>query len=690
MSDTTGATSDNPIESNASDLLERSILASEYVRDLRAQDASQGLVATVMGPWGSGKTSFINLMREHFEDEPKLIVLDFNPWLYSGSVSLVDVFFREIAAELRVSGSSKLESIAKGLDDYGDILSPVAMVPFVGAYFDRSLKSLRSAGKWWRAKKESGAKPLRTAVSDALAALDEPIVVVIDDIDRLTTEEIREIFKLFRLTASFPNIIYLLAFDRERVESALDEQNIPGRSYLEKIVQLGFDLPIPRESAVRAVLFDRLNSIIGEVENIRFDGKRWVDVYFEVVEPLIANLRDVSRFAISARSTLISLGSEIEVVDLVALEAIRIFRPELFRGLRDVRSELTTVSASFGSRSNEREKAKIDQLLGSAGEDVGLVKALVARVFPAGLQYTANNYHGSGSERIWRRNHLLAHRENLNHYFDRVASDGALAFRQAERAFEAMSSEAKFAEILDSIKPADLEGVISALETYEDEYDQEAVVPASTVLLNRISYIPDRPRKGMFDMMRPDLVVGRVIVRLLRTLTDVATRKAAVEEILEGVETWSSQLDLIESVSGDDVTDGLSVDEEVTDRLRQDFFSRVTVGSSVNPEAEWALLRVYYLKIEREGDSYSAPTIEDVAEIRALFVTGKSLATSSSMDSRSVNEELRLQWDALLRIFGSEEALHDAVSSLRNADGETEIVLLAEKYLSGWRPSGDW
>ncbi len=66
---------------------------------------------------------------------------------------------------------------------------------------------------------------------------------MLDDIDRLTTSEIRDIFKPVRLTANFPNIIYIVAFDRIRVEKALTEQNIPGRDYLEKILQVSFDLP---------------------------------------------------------------------------------------------------------------------------------------------------------------------------------------------------------------------------------------------------------------------------------------------------------------------------------------------------------------------------------------------------------------------------------------------------------------
>ena len=69
-----------------------------------------------------------------------------------------------------------------------------------------------------------------------LSKLDNPIAVVIDDIDRLPTAEIRDTFKLVRLTGSFPNLVYILAFDRARVERALTEDGIPGRDYLEKIL----------------------------------------------------------------------------------------------------------------------------------------------------------------------------------------------------------------------------------------------------------------------------------------------------------------------------------------------------------------------------------------------------------------------------------------------------------------------
>src|SRR5690606_21576351 len=99
-----------------------------------------------------------------------------------------------------------------------------------------------AASKLLQSRKE-GAGSRHAKVTKALSNIPKPIVVVLDDIDRLTTAEIRDVFKLVRLTANFPNIIYLLAFDRARVEQALGEHGIPGRDYLEKILQIGIDLP---------------------------------------------------------------------------------------------------------------------------------------------------------------------------------------------------------------------------------------------------------------------------------------------------------------------------------------------------------------------------------------------------------------------------------------------------------------
>jgi predicted KAP-like P-loop ATPase len=114
----------------------------------------------------------------------------------------------------------------------------------------------RSAGK-----QPDPVEQQRQAIEAALSKLTDPIVVVIDDIDRLTAREIRDMLGLVRLTAHFPKIIYLLAFDRAKVERALDQDGLEGgRNYLDKIVELSFDLPATSPHALGNLLIRRVRS----------------------------------------------------------------------------------------------------------------------------------------------------------------------------------------------------------------------------------------------------------------------------------------------------------------------------------------------------------------------------------------------------------------------------------------------
>ena len=676
---------DNPISGSSGDILGRAVVAHDFAQSIRELDASQGIVVGVLGAWGHGKTSFVNLMREQFAEAPELAVVDFNPWLFSGSQQLTDVFFREIAAELRLKDRSRFGAIAEGLNEYGDILSPLAIIPWFGGWFDRAFKATKTAAIWLGNRKK-GSRTFREQVTDALAALEQPIVVVIDDIDRLTSAEIRDIFKLVRLTASFPNMVYLLAFDRIRVEQALSEEGVPGRAYLEKILQLSVDVPmIPRE-LLRRQVFERMNGVLDDIDGLRFAQKLWADVYVEVIEPLIGNLRDVTRFALSARPTIRALGHQVETVDLLALEALRVFRPELFQQLHTARTALTQTH-DFNDRSDtDQGKAHIVRLLEIAGSEAAIVRALIHRVFPAALFYTENNSYGSDFKTEWRRERRVAHISLLDLYFGRTMPSDLVVFHLAERANALLGDPPELEAFLDSLPEDQLEDVIAGLETYQDEFPQQATVPASVALLNRVSSIPERSGRGMFDVMTRDLVVTRVVLRLLRRLDDDAAREQAIREILQSVPSYSSQELLIRSVGHLEGSGSRLISVEAAQEIENDFVERVSSSPLSAPNAEWNLLRVLWSVVELRGDGYIAPQLEDPDSIRALLQSSRTVARSQSWDSHVVHEEPRLAWDALTRVVGGEHALHEAIERLREADGETPLVTLVTKYAVGWRP----
>ena len=138
---------DNPIREPSEDRLGRAPLAASIAEQILHADAREGLVVGVLGPWGSGKTSFVNLVR-HYLTSKSVPVLNFNPWLFSGSEHLVESFFSELTAHVRIGLG--LDRIGKMLDEYGDHLSAV---PLVGPWPARAKLLLRVTGFWQKPKK---------------------------------------------------------------------------------------------------------------------------------------------------------------------------------------------------------------------------------------------------------------------------------------------------------------------------------------------------------------------------------------------------------------------------------------------------------------------------------------------------------------------------------------------------------
>jgi predicted KAP-like P-loop ATPase len=205
---------DAPIRSLSEDRLGRQSFAHALAAEVLAAPAARGYVMGLTGPWGSGKTSILNMTVDAIGDEA--IVIHFNPWMFSGTEALVSSFFAEIGKQLDKK-EAKLRGIASKLATYGQVLSPLAaVVGAAGAVHGATaiLQALSAAPSVFDQYQE-----LRTMLEE----LDKRLVVVVDDVDRLRPDEVLDIVRLVRLVGDFPNTLYLLAFDRRRIEECLGE-----------------------------------------------------------------------------------------------------------------------------------------------------------------------------------------------------------------------------------------------------------------------------------------------------------------------------------------------------------------------------------------------------------------------------------------------------------------------------------
>lgn len=670
---------DNPISGPSADLLDRDKVAAQFVDQVLSLDRTQGLVVGVTGAWGSGKTSFLSLARPRLE-ESGAVLLGFNPWMFSGAQQLVDAFFVELASQLK--SRKGMAEIGQLIEDYGEIFSGLSWIPVVGPWIDRGRGASKILGRLLQRRKE-GITKRAARLRQALSESEKPIAVILDDIDRLSTAEIRDIFKLVRLTASFPNVVYVLAFDRERVEAALEEQNVPGRDYLEKILQLSLDLPfIPRQVLLTQLTF-ALDAALKQVEWVDDeDEAAWPDVLAEVIFPHIRHMRDVRRYVAAVHGAVVALSGRVALTDLMALEAVRVFMPEVFSKLHASAQSLTAVSSYYGTESID---ASVGALVTAGGEKSKAVKDLIDRIFPAASRHIGGTSYGSDWLPRWLRSRRVAHRDILLLYLERVAGASLTAHDRAEIAWGLMHDQDAFDGFLRQIEPQQLQDVIAALETFESDFRLEHVAPATIVLLNLVPEIQERTR-GMFEVGKSQ-IVRRVVLRLLKSISDEAEVERAVEQVLPELDSLSAQWSVI-SVVGHREREGHQLVSAAAAELYEWAWRRQVVAAEPQVLAgEEDLLHILATTsggAEADGAPFFVP--DDPVLTRALVRSARTEIRTQNSNSRVVARIPVLMWDLLVRLVGDEASLIERAAGALQGGEDPELLELVRKYAGGWRP----
>src|SRR6266700_4109512 len=122
---------DNAIKTRDADRLGRSGFADQLAAALLSEAADEGLVAALVGPWGQGKSSVLNMVKEQLEGDHARTVLMFNPWMFAGQSQLISAFFEQVAGQLRLKGKAE-QALADRLIGYGQALSPWCLCPWPG------------------------------------------------------------------------------------------------------------------------------------------------------------------------------------------------------------------------------------------------------------------------------------------------------------------------------------------------------------------------------------------------------------------------------------------------------------------------------------------------------------------------------------------------------------------------------
>ena len=489
-------------------------------------------------------------------------------------------------------------------------------------------------------------------------------------------------FRLVRLTCQFPNVLYVLAFDRHRAELALEHEGLPGRDYLEKIVQWSVDLPEIPEILIGEAVIEAIQTDINEAVSQReMDKDAWINVFNDIVLPLIKNMRDVRRYAIAVRPTTKALANDIQLADILGLEAIRIFLPDVFRQIHPLARTLTTPIESNRDDASDREE--LEELIKAGGTQQPVVKATLEHLFPLTEEHLSNSRYGNGAQSEWWKERRVAHYNVLSLYLERFENASMKAIRHAEDAFSLMADGGAFDKYLRSIDQNEIESVITYLEHFEDEFALDHVVPGVTVLLNYVHELPERQR-NLFEQDGKQKVAS-VVERLIKLLSGADSAESLVSEILAGIHTLGSRLDVIlwvghrESIGAGIVTEeyGRRLERQWRDEVRQ------TPVRCLFDEPE--LLSVL-LGVESQREK-SEPGIElEFTPSLTIALLRSARGEIRETMGMGIEYENTLAWDELTQLYGDEANLVGSIEKLEAGGTDLELVNLARRYADGWRP----
>lgn len=422
---------DKPIESSEQDLLGRTTFSKQLGEAIYKYDGKDGLVIGVFGKWGSGKTSVLNMvvkeinqLSENDDDSP--IIVNFAPWNYSDKDNLISIFFDDMRKKIKFSSNNEnMKQVVKAIDQYSGVLNLLSYTSVVlSQNWIIMLKyPLKCLYQYIRGKilEDTNLDKAKTNLERELIKSKQKIIVIIDDIDRLTNTQIRDIFQLVKQVGNFPNIIYVLSMDRDVVCRALESvHNIDGSEYLEKIVQIPFEIPALMKSKLREIFLIKLKNTLKTISvTAEIDSFYWSNVITNCVIPYIKTLRDVNRVINTFQFRYKILFEETSFEDMVALTTIEVLEPQLYQWIgrnRQLLCSKSRLSLSDILRDQSDYRASICEELKGLGINTDIGIKFLSTIFPVFADDIGErNY--SYPERKIRGTMRVAQEERFDSYF---------------------------------------------------------------------------------------------------------------------------------------------------------------------------------------------------------------------------------------------------------------------------------
>ncbi|MFM0086728.1 P-loop NTPase fold protein [Paraburkholderia sediminicola] len=530
---------DQPITGKAEDRFNRAFFATRIAETIATRVDPSSIVLGIFGPWGDGKTSVLEMMQEALTPYPNAIVVRFNPWHFQSEDLLLRGFFATLADAMGQSLPSMKEQAGELLKKYGGVLS-LASVTIGGMVQVTPGNAAKGVGE---AMSNVGLDELRKRIERMLDEAKRRLVILIDDIDRLDREETHAIFKLVKLSASFRHTSYVLAFDDVVVSAALAERygaggSPDGRAFLEKIIQVPLHLPPADENSLRQLALEGVQNALNQagIELTQPQVDAFVRHFDDALLSRLETPRRAKLFSNALMFALPILKGEVNPVDLMLVEGIRVMYPNLYIGIRENRALFLRGERDENRNARQGAVSRIDSLIERTTPDLTpderetLKSRLLEPLFPR----IGSMGYGHEWDGIWGAEQKVSSNQYFKRYFTYSVPVGDVPDAHVAALCEAAptASDTEKRALLEAFATRQgLPRVISMLRQREESLTQVQASALITVFALNGDLLPRE--RGTMVMADTRAKAGMLIAGLLRQVPAGEPRQAEAERAVQ-------------------------------------------------------------------------------------------------------------------------------------------------------------
>jgi hypothetical protein len=426
---------DVPITDDSEDILGRTKFVDDFYSQIRSFPSEDSFVFGINGPWGSGKTSVLNLLRNRLRRDKKIILVDFNPWYFQSAETIIRRFYDGVAHA--INQQFFYPSLGSATRRYARALAPL----------------LKRYGIDFASNDEATVEEVKASIESYIAQLGRRIVIIVDDLERAHRDELLTVLQIVRLGANFKNTLFVLAYDQEQISGQLVSLKI-SPEFLEKIVQSPEDLPAVDKNEIDRYLIysdsaghkSHLDQLLDNLEisgprRTEFD-KKSVELYVSHLSAFFPTLRSAKRFLIGLSVRLPAVKDEVHLLDFFLLEILRVEFNPVFQDIRNnpyfyippwsTKSILASpLGLEFDAKDKEENRGKVrkhvNELLAAEPQKENILAVLKALFVPRiGDAFGRPGSYGDSTAAAYRADKRLSHPECFDKYFQLAVPKGAI------------------------------------------------------------------------------------------------------------------------------------------------------------------------------------------------------------------------------------------------------------------------